>query len=102
MEIPTKTVQIWVSHFHDKVVNEDTVEHDVLIVPSPFCAMRHINDVRYLPGYEASELERVKNVRKNNVKFYQTHFPDAPTDFQYHEIMAIRALQNIVIGKELY
>lgn len=65
-----------------KVVDKDSIGCDVGIMTALICAMRYINDGRYLPGYQAPELGHVKNDRKNNVEFYKTNTPDGPADLQ--------------------
>lgn len=64
------TFQIWANHLHNKVVERDNIEHDMWIVPAPFCAMPNINGCGHLPGNEDQEMNRVKNMLKNNVEFY--------------------------------
>lgn len=39
----------------------------VLIIRSPFCAMRYVNDRRYLSGDKAQESERLQEELKNIV-----------------------------------
>lgn len=75
-----ETLQIRVSHIHEKVVDSNILEPDVGIVTDPLCAMHYINDGRYVLGDVVPELEGMRNVCKFNVKFYQTHSPDASYD----------------------
>lgn len=65
MVATTETFQIWANHLHEKVIDRDSVKHDPWTVPSPFCSMVYINDVRHLPGIEARALEIVRKLSKN-------------------------------------
>lgn len=56
----------------EKSVGRDNAEHDVWIVPVPFCAMHYINHGRSLSGSKASEVNCLWATRNNNVEFYRT------------------------------
>lgn len=75
-------------------MHRNNIEHDLCIVPSPFCALGNINHGNHLAGDESMGLELVRNVRKNNLKFYKTRYPNIPADFLFHQILAIRALKT--------
>lgn len=49
----------------------------------------YINDVFCLPGNGALEVELVRRMQKNNLKFNQTCSPYQPSDLQFHHIFAI-------------
>lgn len=64
--------------------------------------MRYINDCRYFSDDKAPEWERSSNSRQNFVKLYQKCSPDEPSEFHSDGILAIRSLQIIYVGGELY
>lgn len=64
-----------------------------------FCAMRYIDEGRYLAGNEARELDRVRIECKDNVELYQTSSPGRLADFQDHPFLAIQALRSLDIAK---
>lgn len=82
-EVTRETFQKW-ENYHKIVVDKDNVKQTVWIVPALFCAMPYSKGGRYLTANEDQELEHVRNVSKNSVKFFYTCFPDGPADSQSH------------------
>lgn len=80
---------IWGHHSHEKVVQRDKVQHNVWILPAPFCAMRYVNNGRYLTADDDQELDHVRNMPKNNVELYRSRFWEGPFCVQSHRILAI-------------
>lgn len=77
-------------------------DHPLWIVLEPFCAMRYINDRRYLPGDKTLESEWTEKPKKKNVEFVQTKFAESRSDFTVLRILRIRALFNIAEDKYLF
>lgn len=55
-----------------------------------------------LLGEGVPQLERLDDVRKNNVEFYQNRSPDGPPDFRSQQILTVRASRNIDFREPLY
>lgn len=53
-------------------------------------------------GYDALKIDCVLFKWKHNVDFYQSQFPDDPSDLQSHLILGIEALCRIHFREELY
>lgn len=58
----------------DSATDPDRDEHLLSIVQALFCAMRHINDVRNLPGDKTPESKIQEIARENNVELVQARF----------------------------
>ena len=69
------------------------------IVPGSMCAMRYINDPRYL---DEDRTPRNKRDRKANVEFYHGDEALRPTTIVHHTAQEIWASRNIVVGEEFY
>lgn len=71
-------------------------------VPARYCFMPIINDSRNLFGNMAMKARRHMLSRENNVSFAQTSFPDSASERKDYQIIAIKTLRNIDVGKELF
>lgn len=93
MEVTRATFHKFANQLHKKVLNRDSADHDVCVLPVLFCGICHIRDGKYLPGDEAPHLEHVRNGSKYNMEFNQIRSPDKPVYFP-HRILAIRASRS--------
>lgn len=48
LRVPKETVMKWASRLPHSGTDRNTVQHSVLILPAPCCAMLNVNDGRYL------------------------------------------------------
>lgn len=55
MEVTAESFRRWAVELNENVSDNEGQKHSVWVVPSPFCAMRYINDPRYLEGDEEVE-----------------------------------------------
>lgn len=68
MEFLKDTFHICASYSHEKVLNEDIVKPDGMILPARFWAIDYINDGRKFPRDDILAWECVRSVRKNSMK----------------------------------
>lgn len=54
---------------HEKVVDRNTVERNVRIVPAPFCTIYLIEDGCHLPINDHHNKERAEHVQNNSIEF---------------------------------
>ena len=92
----------WSMVVDHEVVARNGVRHKVFIVPAPFCAMRYINDPRYLDRDAEKLLETEK--RKANVRYILDNATanGNAMDVASHTMIRVVASRNISKGDELY
>jgi len=71
----------------------------IWIVPGPNCAMRYINDPRYLKSDRTPKKNRT---RRANVVFSTPERTLRPSTIVHHNAQTVVALRNIVKGEELF
>lgn len=64
MDATRETFQNWPYNCFENVVDKDSVDHGVLIVSATCCALRYMNNSRYLERDEDPGLKHVRNVCK--------------------------------------
>lgn len=55
----SQALQNLVNRHPETIMDRNMVQYPVRIVPSLFYAMRHVNDGRYLPEDEVTEIEKL-------------------------------------------
>lgn len=57
---------------------------------------------RHLPDDEAMEIEQMHCIQNNISRFHQAGSFDGATNFQFQDILGIRALHIINVGEKFY
>lgn len=65
------------------------------IVPTPFCALTHVNVSRNFSGDGVTKMGHVQRVQISNVELYQSKSPEHATDLHSHGILGITLLGHI-------
>lgn len=84
-----ETFSKWGNAQREKVMDKYEIEHKVCIVPSPFRAMRYIDDASYLPGATTLESEKLKETAKNDVYFSKSRSPLSSNSFSTFRILSL-------------
>jgi len=71
----------------------------VWIVPGPMCAVRYINDPRYLPS---DRTPKSKRSRAPNVEFFREDNTFSANQVALHTVQCVKTLRNIAVGEEFY
>lgn len=82
-------------------MDDDEIEHKFWIVLAPLCAMRYINDPKYLSGDTTLEGERLKKLKTFNVHIAQAISQSAPKEFSSILSLCVQALRHIAPSGEL-
>ena len=80
-------------------------KHTGYICPPAMCAMRYINDARYLEGdedYNAPKKRTLQNPREPNVEYCLNRRFKRNKHFLSHEAIGVYAIKDIVENEELY
>lgn len=101
MEVTAESFRKWALDLNEKVSDSKGQTHSVWVVPAPFCAMRYINDPRYLQGDKAKLETRRVSPRRANVEF-KAASTKSRTDYRKHGVLQVVALRNIRVGEELF
>lgn len=72
------------------------------IVLARFRCIRFINDCRNLSKDKSTENQCRIQLRENNVSFGQVFRSDCASELKGYRIVAVKALQNVDVGEELY
>ena len=102
MAVPVKEFQKWCLQL--RMTGPDG--NPIWIYPAPFCAMRYINDARYLvgePGRPTDDrLAQNPHVyRQNNVEFFDPSHKNNRSDIGRYTLVRVRTLSKIKAGDEL-
>lgn len=72
------------------------------IVTTRLCRMRFPKNSHYLPEDKFTEMQRRMQPREYNISVVQISFPDSALDLKDCQVIAVKALQYIEIGEQLY
>lgn len=75
-------------------MDRDTVEKDVQIEPTLFCAMRYINDARSLPWYK-TQIWSMWVMCAETEQFFRAYSLDKSAPFQNYQVLGVPASRNI-------
>lgn len=89
------------NELNERVTEKHGVVHKIWIVHVPFCAVRYLNDARYLLGNTTQNSGNWQDLRQNSVKFLQSKSPSSPTEFSSFRTFSILTLRSISIGEVL-
>lgn len=99
MQVTPETFHKWASWIPETVKDGEGKEHPLWIVCAPFCAMEYISDEFDQSGDVAQEPERVRQVQKNNVEFYQTQLTESASYLTSFHAPSICSKQNVDYGR---
>lgn len=90
-----------VNKLSGKVLKKDGLDCRVWRVPEPFCAMRCINDARYMSKDTTLEAGRLSKLWESNVQFLRGWLLSFPKNLTSFRSLNVKALRNLALNEEL-